>query len=102
MLMWLAAATAGCARLPARSAATVHITIDKVAFQQSDARARVGDTVEWTNNDVIAHTSTSREDAWDVAMEPGVTARAVMKRPGTFEYYCRFHPNMTGRVTVTE
>jgi plastocyanin len=24
-----------------------------------------------------------------------------MKSAGSFDYYCRFHPNMTGRIVVT-
>jgi plastocyanin len=28
------------------------------------------------------------------------TARTVVKHAGTIDYYCRFHPNMKGKVTV--
>jgi len=26
----------------------------------------------------------------------------VLDRAGTFDYYCKFHPNMTGQITVTQ
>jgi plastocyanin len=31
---------------------------------------------------------------------PGKTARLVVKKAGAFDYICRFHPNMKGRLTV--
>jgi plastocyanin len=31
---------------------------------------------------------------------PGKNGRMVMKAAGTFDYICRYHPNMTGEVIV--
>jgi plastocyanin len=31
---------------------------------------------------------------------PNKSARLVVKKAGTFDYFCRFHPNMKGRMTV--
>jgi plastocyanin len=31
----------------------------------------------------------------------GKTGRITLKNPGTIEYYCRVHPNMTGKIEVT-
>ncbi|RVD47060.1 amicyanin, partial [Mesorhizobium sp. M2D.F.Ca.ET.140.01.1.1] len=39
-------------------AATIEVTIDKLVFSPANIEAKVGDTIEWTNNDVIAHTAT--------------------------------------------
>jgi plastocyanin len=47
--------------------------------------AHVGDTIEWVNADIVAHTATARR-------------RAV----GTADYYCKFHPNMTGQILIDE
>jgi|SRR5262245_47944628 len=85
--------------VPAR-AETIQVTIDKLVFSPAEIRAKVGDTVEWINKDPLAHTATVRGD-WDVMIAAGTSARLVLSKPGTFEYYCRFHPNMTGRITVT-
>src|SRR3954462_144342 len=95
LLAYLIGAARGCPRSPARRSATVHIAIEGIAFQQLDVQAHVGDTVEWTNKDVIAHTATTRSTGWDLPINPGNTAHVVLTRAGTFEYYCRFHPNMT-------
>ena len=91
--------------VPARSAsavapATVRIAIGPMAFPAAPAPIRVGDTVEWVNNDVVDHTATEKNSGWDVSMAPGKRGRVVMKKAGTFDYYCRYHPNMIGRLVV--
>ena len=50
---------------PATAAQTIHIRIDKLKF---DVSARVGDTIEWTNNDFVVHTATARNKDWDVTI----------------------------------
>jgi plastocyanin len=84
--------------VPAR-AATIQVTIDQVAYAPVEIQAKVGDTIEWINKDIVAHTATVRGD-WDLMVLPGKTARLVVKKAGTFDYICRFHPNMKGRMTV--
>ncbi len=81
-------------------AATVQITIDKLVFMPAEAQAKVGDTVEWINKDIIAHTATARNGGWDVMIGPNKTARLVLKKAGAVDYFCKFHPNMKGRVDV--
>jgi plastocyanin len=78
---------------------TIRVTVDKLEFMPADISAKVGDTIEWVNNDVFAHTATVRGD-WDVMIAPKKTARFVLKKSGDVEYYCRFHPNMRGRIAV--
>jgi plastocyanin len=83
-------------------AVVVQIVIDQIAFQRPDVAASVGDTVEWVNRDVVDHAATARSGAWDVLIPAGKKARLVLTQPGTFEYYCRFHPDMTARLTVSK
>jgi plastocyanin len=52
------------------------------------------------NKDILDHTGTARNGAWDVAVEPGKTGKVQLKGAGTIEYYCRLHPNMVGKITV--
>jgi plastocyanin len=80
---------------------TVRIAIGPMAFSAAPGPIRVGDTVEWVNNDVVDHTATEKKAGWDVSMAPGKRARVVMKKAGTFDYYCRYHPNMIGRLVVS-
>jgi plastocyanin len=80
-------------------AATIQVTIDQIAYGPVGIQAKVGDTIEWLNKDIVAHTATVRGD-WDVMVLPNKSARLVVKKAGTFDYFCRFHPNMKGRITV--
>jgi plastocyanin len=80
-------------------AETFRVTIDKLDFSPVTVRARVGDTVEWINNDIVAHTATVRGD-WDVTIASHKTASLMLKKPGDVEYYCRFHPNMKGHISI--
>jgi plastocyanin len=81
-------------------AETIQVTIDNLAFSPVEIRAKVGDTIEWINKDFVAHTATVRDD-WDVMIAANKSAGLVMKKEATVEYFCRFHPNMRGRITVT-
>ena len=80
-------------------AETLQVTINNLEFAPAEVQAKIGDTIEWVNNDVFAHTATVRGD-WDVMIQPKKTASFVLKKAGDVEYYCRFHPNMKGRISV--
>jgi plastocyanin len=71
-----------------------------ISFEPKQITVHVGDTIEWVNQDIVAHTATATDRSWDVNVLPGHSGRAVMERVGTFGYTCRYHPNMTGEVTV--
>jgi plastocyanin len=81
-------------------AATIQITMENLVFSPAQASAKVGDTIEWINKDVFAHTATARNGDWDVTMPPKKTVTSVVKKAGAIEYYCRFHPNMKATLAV--
>lgn len=61
----------------------------------------VGDTIVWTNADFVPHTATARDGAWDSkSIDANGTWSFTARTPGTHEYYCVFHPTMTGTVEV--
>src|SRR6478736_2753660 len=96
----MAALLSGAIAVPAH-AATIQITIDNLVFAPAEVSARVGDTIEWINKDVLAHTATARNGDFDVMLPPKKTGTLVVTKAGTFEYYCRFHPNMKASLTVS-
>jgi plastocyanin len=85
--------------VPAR-AATVQIVMENMAITPAEASARVGDTVEWVNKDILAHTATAGHGDFDVMLPPKKSATFVLKKAGTVDYYCRFHPNMKATLVV--
>jgi plastocyanin len=90
----------GTTVLPAR-AATIQITMENMAISPAEASAKVGDTVELVNKDVLVHSATARNGDFDVTMPAKKTETMVLKKPGTIDYYCRLHPNMKAVLTVT-
>ena len=95
----VAALLFGAMAVPAR-AETIRITMTDMVFAPSEISARVGDTIEWINKDVLAHTATARNGDFDVMTPPKKTVTSVLKKAGTIEYYCRFHPNMKAVLTI--
>jgi plastocyanin len=81
-------------------AETIQIAMDKLVFSPAEVSASVGDSIEWVNNDILAHTATAQNGDWDVAILAKKTVSFVLKKAGTIEYYCRYHPNMKGRIVI--
>jgi len=81
-------------------AATIQVLMDKMVFAPLEAKAKVGDTIEWVNNDILAHTATATGGDWNVIIAPKKTEKQVLEKAGTFDYYCKYHPNMKGRLVV--
>jgi plastocyanin len=75
-------------------AATIQIVMQDLGFVPAEVSARVGDTVEWVNKDVLVHSATARNGDFDVNIPPKKTVSSVLNKVGTVEYYCRYHPNM--------
>ena len=80
-------------------AETIQVTIDGLIFSPAEITAKIGNTVVWRNKDIVAHTATAR-GGFDVMIEPGKSASLVLTKMGSVEYYCRFHPNMLGRIIL--
>ncbi|MBB3558748.1 plastocyanin [Rhizobium sp. BK512] len=83
----------------AASAATIEVTIEKLAFGPAVVKAHPGDTILWHNKDVMDHTATSKGN-FDVVIPAGKSGSLVVKGDGAFDYLCRYHPNMKGRIEV--
>jgi plastocyanin len=86
---------------PAMAGETIRVAI-KLKFDPPQVSAHVGDTIEWANSDFVAHTATARNKDWDVAIPANGVGRVTLERPGDVEYFCRFHPFMTGRISVAQ
>ncbi|MBN9561284.1 MAG: cupredoxin domain-containing protein [Alphaproteobacteria bacterium] len=87
---------------PSRTAGAemLHVVIKNMAFSNVPATAHVGDVVEWSNEDFVAHTATARDHAFDTVIAPGKTGSTTLTKSGKLRFFCRFHPNMTGEIDV--
>jgi plastocyanin len=79
---------------------TVQVKISDLAFSPVEITAKVGDIIRWVNGDFVDHTATAKDGEWDVMIEAEKQAELPLTRAGTIDYFCRFHPGMTGKITV--
>ena len=81
-------------------AATIEITMENLEVSPKEASAKIGDTIEWINKDVFAHTATAKNGDFDVTLPPNKSATSVLTKAGAVDYYCRYHPNMKATLKV--
>jgi plastocyanin len=78
------------------------VTISEFTFEPAQLTVPVGTTVTFTNRDPTPHTATSKTSgAFETgAIKQGESAQITLSEPGTYSYYCAFHPFMKGTITV--
>ncbi|HVS40343.1 MAG TPA: plastocyanin/azurin family copper-binding protein [Gemmataceae bacterium] len=87
----------------ATTGAAAKVSIDNFAFSPKELVVTTGVIVTWVNTDDVAHTVTSNSvppifDSKTLHTEDKFSFE--FKRPGTYEYFCKPHPYMTGKVIV--
>lgn len=80
---------------------TTHIAITNFSFSPTPAFAPLGGVVSWTNNDMVAHTSTSDQGFWgSPSINPGTSWARRFTTAGTFAYHCAIHPDMRAILAI--
>ncbi|MDQ3849971.1 MAG: hypothetical protein M3296_05080, partial [Actinomycetota bacterium] len=78
-----------------------HVAIHATAVDPPRIAVLVGEGVEWLNASVREHTVTSRDGLFDSdRLGPGRRFSHTFASAGSFAYYCRIHPYITGTVDV--
>jgi len=86
---------------PTPAARVVHSGMRNIQYLQNRIEITVGSTVEWKNNDPLAHTVTASDKSFDSGnIMPGKTWRHTFTKPGTYSFYCTPHPFMKGVIVV--
>ena len=88
---------------PAAAAPRTHVVIiDKMNFGPVPASVRPGDRITWVNRDIFRHTVTARNGSFAVDLPPKAKATMVVGSAGSFAFYCKYHPGMTGVLKVAK
>ena len=66
---------------PAHAGEVIEVKITELTFAPLNVTAHVGDTVEWTNSDFVAHTATATKGAFDVMIPAGATRPREVRLP---------------------
>jgi plastocyanin len=79
----------------------VAVRIAGFKFAPVELTVSVGDTVVWTNDDALMHTTAADSGAWSSPeMGQGERFRFVTVRTGRFPYHCAAHPVMRATLVV--
>ncbi|MDQ4045294.1 MAG: cupredoxin family copper-binding protein [Chloroflexota bacterium] len=86
----------------ADASAGVQVDIKDFAYNPDPVMVKAGQSVTWTNHDSVPHTATGqdREVLQSGTLNQGESYTQAFDTPGSFEYFCEFHPNMKGVVNV--
>jgi plastocyanin len=86
----------------ATAAGTAHaVRIEGMKFVPERIDVQPGDTITWTNVDIVPHTVTGVGPALESGSIPpkGKWIHRARSK-GVIEYICRFHPTMKGKLEV--
>jgi plastocyanin len=97
------AAGAACWVLHAEPALSdeTHVSIHNFMFTPDVMTVPAGTTVVWQNDDTSPHTVSSLDGTFhSSALDTKDKFSFTFDKTGTFEYFCRLHPRMKGKVVV--
>jgi plastocyanin len=78
-----------------------HITIEGMKYIPETLSANLNDIVIWDNKDLVPHTATSQFKGFNSKGIPvNGSWQLILKKKGTFNYKCIFHPVMKGSLIV--
>ena len=80
----------------------LEIKITGFAFSPSEIRIKSGSTITWTNEDSASHTvsSDSGKELDSQTLDKGQSYEHTFDQKGTYNYHCKFHSGMKGKIVV--
>jgi plastocyanin len=87
------------------SGGAVEVTMKNLAFSPTAVHAKVGQTVEWVNDDTPAHNVTyvsGPKFTSSGTLDQGAKFSVKLTQAGTIHYFCSIHPFMKATIVVTQ
>jgi len=100
-LIWFIFLLGSCISTPEKAIHKVYnVEINQMQFQPASITVQKGDTVIWTNHNMVAHDVTEeREKRWTSGpLAPGESWSLVVTESA--DYYCSIHVIMKGKLIV--
>ena len=73
-----------------------------IRFQPAELTVHPGETVEFKNEDMFAHTVTADDGSFDSGLiQPGSSWKMTVQKAGTIAYHCSPHPNMKATLVAS-
>jgi len=84
------------------SSASGQVIMKGVRFQPAELSVHPGETVEFKNEDIFAHTVTADDGSFDSGLiQPGSSWKMTVQKAGTLAYHCTPHPNMKATLVAS-
>jgi len=81
--------------------APTYVDIVDNQFSATTVTISAGTAVRWTNKGASKHTATATDLSWGTGtLENGQNFSRYFKTPGTYTYFCSYHPSMTATIIV--
>lgn len=97
VLIGFAAAPGLCVASPD----TIEVKIEHFAYVPEIVKVAPGDTIVFVNEDIVPHTATAADQSWTTGeIAHGESARVIIPENAGADYFCAFHPMMTGRLMI--
>jgi plastocyanin len=102
-LLLVCTTTAG--PVPPAAAATIDVSMTgSSTFSPASVTIAQGDTVRWTNNDTLSHSSKSKQNFWNgpnIGQGGTFSEASSFLNAGSYGYFCEVHGfSMSGKVKV--
>ena len=99
--VFIAVTLAAVPALPVHAADT-EVNIENFTFAPKELTVKAGTVIVFRNRDDIPHTvNGTNAEFHSKALDTDESFSFTFANPGTYEYFCGLHPQMTGRVVVT-
>ena len=76
-----------------------HVAIKGFRFDPEKLEVEAGDTVVWTNEDIVPHIVVA-DKFKSRSLDQGESWSLKTKQKGNFSYICKFHPTMKAELIV--
>lgn len=88
---------------PSLAGINATVSMQGFAFDPGLITASVGDIIVWTNEDDVPHTATLTDDpaCTTANLGNGISGGLTFSEAGTYAYFCKIHPDMTGTIEIT-
>ncbi len=97
--------TTTAANSPSATGSSLAVTMKNLAFSPATVQAKVGQTVQWTNQDTPPHNVvyvSGPKFASSGTLNAGDKFTLKLTQAGTIHYICSIHPFMKATIVVTK
>lgn len=70
------------------------------AYNPLEVKIKEGEAIRFSNEDQDEHSITADNEEFDEELKAGESMIIDFPEAGTFDYHCKYHPEMTGTIIV--